>query len=311
MSRENPVRHAVLDIGSFSVLLLVAEGVPGTRNWHPVYQKLVTTGLGEGLARQDTLRPEAIHRTVRAVCALAQEARQQGAQRVWAYGTRPLRRARNAVDFIKAVRRACGLRVETLSEQEEAELAFWAARWFLPEAPDPLLAVDLGGASTELTLGTRTQIHWSLSLPEGALTLTETHLHHDPPTPEEIQALRRHLADRLRPLATLRRPAALAGTGGTVTTLAAVLLGLTTYDGRRVHGTRWPLADLETLAHRLSRLPQAERQRLLPFDPDRARIIVAGAWFTVALLEATGLPELWVSDYGPRHAYLVRKSQTA
>ncbi len=310
MSSES-FRLAVIDIGSFSALLLVAEGTPGTRRWRPVYERLVTTALAEGLETEGLLRPEAIHRTAQAVCGLAEEAQHYGAREVWAYGTRPLRVARNAPEFLQAVERACELPVEILSEREEAILSFQAARWFLPQAPDPLLVFDLGGASTELSLGDAERVHWCVSLPEGALTLTEAFLHHDPPTDEELQALEGRLQEKLRPLAEIPRPRSVAGTGGTVTTLAALLLGLQVYDGSRVHGTRWPLEALENLARRLARLPVAERARLIPFDPERARILVAGAWFTVEILRTVRIPELWVSDYGPRHAYLVSKAQTA
>ncbi len=304
-------RLAVLDIGSHSVLLLVAEGSPGERLWRPVYQELRITHLAEGFTRTGILSAEAVHRTVQAACSLAQRARALGAQKVWAYGTQALRVARNRQDFVDQLRQACGLSVEILSERQEAELAFWAARWSLPEAPDPLVVFDLGGASTEFARGSQEGVEQALSLPLGTLTLTETYLHHDPPLPQEVEVLRSAVRRSLIPVRSLLPVGSLVGTGGTVTSLAALLLHLRAYDAQRVHGTRWPRETLQALARELTRLPEAERARRMAFDPPRARVIVAGAWFVVETLQALGGQELWVSDAGPRYAYLVIKAQTA
>ncbi len=303
------LRLAVVDIGSHSVLLLVAEGKPGTLHWQPVHQELRVTHLAEGLAHTGQLQEKALHRTVQAACELAQRARHLGAQRIWAYGTQALRVARNREVFVHRLHSTCGLDLEILSPKQEAQLAFWAARWFLPEVQDPLGVFDLGGASTEFARGTHRGLEQTLSLPIGVLTLTEAHLRHDPPLPRELEDLRNTVRQALEPVRPLSPVASLVGTGGTVTSLAALLLGLPTYDGHRVHGTRWSRSQMESLAQDLSRLPEAERSRRLTFDPSRARVIVAGTWAVVLLLETLEATELWVSDAGPRHAYLVQKAR--
>jgi len=302
-----PTVAAVIDVGSNSVLLLTVA-VDGSGRGRAIDEALATTRLGAGLARGGRLDAAARARTQEAVVAFAARARESGATRVWACGTAAMREAADGPVFARDLEAAAGVPVEVLSGESEARLAYAAVAHGLDVEHGATLVADVGGRTTELTLGRGERISAAESLPLGALALTEASLRGDPPAPAEVQRLVDHVDGALAASAVPRRAAGevarLVASGGTATALAALDLGLMDYDGRRVHGHVLTRDMLDGLAQRLLALSAAARSSLAGLDPGRAAILPAGTIVLGRIAAATGAATLTVSDHGVRHAYL-------
>jgi exopolyphosphatase/guanosine-5'-triphosphate,3'-diphosphate pyrophosphatase len=303
-ARPSAIRAAVIDVGSNSVLLLAVE-IDGA-GARVLDAALATSRLGAGLRRGGALDAAAVARTADAVVGLVGRARAAGVETVWAFATAAAREASDGAAFARALAERAGIAVEILSGPDEARLAYEAIRTVARDAA--VLAVDVGGRSTELTLGVGGVIEASTSLPLGALALTEEVVHTDPPAASEMGAVEgliaRALADAGVIAAARERGARVVASGGTVTSLAALDLELATYDRRRVHGHRLGAIRVADLARRLCAMPQAVRRGLRGIDPDRAAILPAGALVCAGVLRALAADDVVVSDHGVRHAYL-------
>ena len=300
-----PRTAAVIDVGSNSVLLLCVSLLPvGMR---VVDEALAITRLGAGLRAGGRLDPAARERTRSSVVGLAARAREAGATHVWAFATGAARAAADGEDFARELADAAAIPVEVLSGTREANLAYAAVARGLRVA-GPLLAIDIGGRTTELTLGTGDSIDAGVSLELGALALSEAYLHADPPTSRELESAATVASAALAttdiPARARMCGARLAASGGTATALAALDLGLEMWDASRVHGHVLPAEALHARALRLAAMPLAERTRLPALDPGRAAILPAGALIFQHVARAAGAAELWVSDHGVRHGYL-------
>ncbi len=285
------MRRAAIDVGTHSVRLLVAE-VEG-RSVRPVLRRLEVTQLGEGVDRSRVLLPQAIGRTVRAVREFWQLARQHAAD-VVVVGTSAVREAANRATLVRDLH---PIPLRVLSGEQEAELGYRGVRAGLPDLPDPVLVVDVGGGSTELVLGVQDEVVEKASLPVGSVRLTERYLHADPPAEVELEAARREVAELLRPYRQAFSSARTAvGVGGTVTSLAAVDLGLEPYDPDRVHGHRLTAARLLDLCRGLCSMPAALRRCVPGLLPERADVICGGALVVRTALEVFRIPELVASE---------------
>jgi len=283
---------AVIDVGSNSVLMLtVAVGPDGRAR--TLDAALHTTRLGTRLSDGGLLDAAASGQTIAAVEAFAARARHAGAARVWAFATGAVRRAADGLAFAREVEQTTGVPVEVLSGAREAALAYAAVTHGLPALAGWLLVVDVGGGTTELTLGHDQTISETASLPLGALALTER----GGPPAEPVE---RALAGCALPARAASHGAPLAASGGTATALAALDLGLGHYDPGLVHG-HW-LA-YERLVE-LAQLPPAALAARAALDPDRAAILPAGAAILERVVAAAGARGVTVSDHGVRHAYL-------
>ncbi len=302
-----PTVAAVIDVGSNSVLLLtVALDGPGRAR--AIDEALATTRLGTGLARGGRLDAAARARTQDAVVAFAARARASGATRMWAFGTAAMREAADGPAFARHLEAAAGVPIEVLSGESEARLAYAAAAHGLGGEEGATLVADVGGRTTELTLGRGERIAGAESFPLGALALTEASLRGDPPAPAEVQRLTHDVDGALATSALPRRAAAegarLVASGGTATALAALDLGLGVYDGRRVHGHVLTRNTLDGLATRLLALSASARSSLAGLDAGRAAILPAGTIVLGRILAVTAAATITVSDHGVRHAYL-------
>lgn len=282
---------AAIDVGSNSVLLLtVALETDG--HVRAIDEQVATTRLGTGLAAGGPLDVEAAARTRATVVDFAGRARACGAAPIWAFATGAARRAADGAGFADELAAAAGVPVEILSGAREAALAYAAAVHGLALDDADVLAIDVGGATTELTLGRGAAIAASTSLPIGALALTEE-AGGDPPR------LRRRVAEALAatdvPARARAAGAVAVASGGTATSLAAIALGLRRYEPWRVHGATLAADRLDTLGS------PADASAI---DPGRAAILPAGASIVAAVLAAAGVASVRVSDHGVRHAYL-------
>jgi exopolyphosphatase/guanosine-5'-triphosphate,3'-diphosphate pyrophosphatase len=308
-------RRAVIDVGTNSVKLLVAE-VAGCQV-HPLLEAGNQTRLGQEFYATHRLQPAAIARTAAAVAEFAATARQHGATHVRVFATSAVRDATNAPALTDAIEQKCGVQPEVISGEREAEWAFRGATTNPALAREPLLLLEVGGGSTQFIVGQGEAIHFRESFPLGAVRLLERFPHSDPPTPAELKACRDWLGEfldgnvRSRLAPALRREVAsharqhavrLVGTGGTATVLARMELGLEDYDREKIEAVRLTRPQLQGWVARLWSLPLADRRHLRGLPPERADVVLTGAAIYAAVLEGFDFAALRVSTRGLRFA---------
>lgn len=292
-------RIAVVDIGTNTLLLLVAEpdGAGGLRS---VHDDCRFGRLGQGLDASGALAPEAIARSLDIVRDYRAEMDRLGVARVAAVGTQALREAANAAAFVEPASALLGTAIEVVPGEREAELVSIAVARSLPALAEGAYAIaDVGGGSTELIVCEGTEVRSFTSVKLGSVRHKERYLAHDPPHAEEIAAM---VADIDRTLEALPLPAGvpLVGTAGTATTIAAIELGLASYDPDRIQGARVSAAAIEAQLDRLLATDTAGRARIRGVEPERADVIAAGVAIYARLLRVLGTAEMIVSDRGVR-----------
>jgi len=303
------VRRAVIDVGTNSVKLLVAD-VSG-RDVRPVHEESRQTRLGHGFYETHQLQPESIARTAEAVWEFGEIAREKNAAVVRVIATSAARDAANPKDLTNAIERACGLQTEIISGAREADWAFEGAATDTTLALRPLLLLDVGGGSTEFILGRGTRKHFAHSFPLGTVRLMEKFPHHDPPTKSEFKACRdwlgKFLLDEVRPqmepaLSKEDGDIQLVGTGGTTSILARVEKKLDRFDRDQIEST--VLSFDQVAAHRkhLWQLPLAERKEIKGMPRQRADVILTGVLIYELVMEEFGFEQLRVSTRGLRFA---------
>ncbi len=310
------LRRAVIDIGTNSIKLLVAD-VDG-QTVQPVLEQSCQTRLGRGFYETHHLQSDAIQSTAKAVSDFAQTARQHSAASIRLIATSAAREAKNGDELTAAVTNACGLSIEIISGEQEADWAFKGVTTDPVLARLPLLILDVGGGSTEFILGQDGHKHFSASFPIGTVRLLETCTHSDPPTPMELRTCRGSIRDflqkRVRPLleAWLRpkvqepaRHIRLAGTGGTASILARMELKTDSYDRVKIEGVTIPLDRVRWHAGHLWNLPLRQRKKIQGLPPDRADVILTGVLIYEAIMDLFGFAELRVSTRGLRFAAVV------
>jgi len=283
------MRVAAIDLGTNSTRLLVADVVDGQVT--EIVRRLAITRLGEGVDERPVLRPAAIARVMSVVADYRREAEELGAERVLATATSAVRDADNGEAFLAEIGKAHRFTTRLLSGTEEAELTLRGVTSDRPLEPDTLVA-DIGGGSTELVLGGPDGVSSSTSLQLGCLRMTERFLAADPPTADQLEACAAHVRSCLPPLS----PARAVGVAGTVTTLAAIDLGLETHDAERIHGHVLGRDAVEESFLRLASLPLGDRERVTGLEPARAPVIVAGVAVLREILDAASLDAIEASE---------------
>lgn len=288
------MRRAVIDVGTNSVRLLLAE--ISTGQIQPIYRSQVITRLGEGVAKSGRLSPAAVSRTIEVIDSFMREAHAQGAQEVLVVATQAVREAANREEILGPLRER-GITVRLLTGEEEARLGFLGATAGLPRSQGSsglVLVLDVGGGSTELAWGEE-EVEGAVSIPVGAVSLTEEFLTSDPPSSDEIAAARSYLLKVFQAVPPLR-PALAIGTGGTLTTLSAFHHGIVPYDPERVHGSSLSREEVEDRLGQLASMPLEERRRLPAIQPERADILVGGALLCGAIMDSLRIPRITVSE---------------
>jgi exopolyphosphatase / guanosine-5'-triphosphate,3'-diphosphate pyrophosphatase len=293
------MRVAVVDIGTNSTRLLIADVEPGggVRERH---RESIVTRLGEGVDATGRLGDEPQARVFAALERYAAEIDAHGCEASAAVMTSAVRDSANGAEFAATVRERFGLEGRTLSGDEEAAFTFAGATVARPpDDPTELVVIDIGGGSTELVCGARGELGFHVSTQIGVVRHTERHLRSDPPTETELAALAADVGGGVAgavPADIRRRVQAAVAVAGTATSCAAIDLGLDPYDTTKVEGHVLSHATLEGLLARLAAIPVEERRRVTGLDPDRAPTIVAGVVILTSVLEAFGLDEVEVSD---------------
>ena len=299
-------RYGVVDVGTNSVKFHLAERAADGA-WRQLVDRAEVTRLGEGLEKSGRLQPAPMERTVDAIAAMADEARHQGAEAIAAVGTAGLRAAANSADFIEAVQARCGVRVEVISGEEEARLAFLAATSGIERVDGSLVVFETGGGSTQFTFGHEGRIEEQFSVPVGAVRVTEQ-FGLDGAVGDSVLAVALDaIAAELASLDGRPAPAALIAMGGAVTNLASVKHELATYDPEVVQGSELDVEELDRLIELFRTRSADERRAIVGLQPKRAEVILAGACIVRTVVGKLGRESLTVSDRGLRHRLLVER----
>jgi exopolyphosphatase/guanosine-5'-triphosphate,3'-diphosphate pyrophosphatase len=306
-------RLATIDLGSNTVRLLVVE-VLARPAWRAVDQDQRVTRLGEGLAASAVLGEAPMARTASVVTEYVRRAAQAGAGLIRIVATSAVREARNGAAFTAALERATGVPVQIVSGEDEARLTVRGVLAGLGGGGERVLAFDIGGGSTEFILAVRGQVASAVSLRLGVLPLAERYPFPRRVPPEQFARLqaevRARLVEELPGTIVQAAVPELVGTAGTVTTLAALDLGLARYDAARVQGHRMGRAAIEQLRDRLGRLDVAGRAALPCLEPGRADLIVPGVAIVLATLDTLGAGTLVASDWGLREGMMAEVVET-
>jgi exopolyphosphatase/guanosine-5'-triphosphate,3'-diphosphate pyrophosphatase len=298
------MRVATIDIGTNTVLLLVAErGTDGSIR--AIHERAEITRLGEGVDRSRMLSAAAVERTVGCLARYAREIEGLNVDKVAVVGTSAMRDAPGGASLASFVRTAFGIDARVLSGEEEARLTFRGALRGLGYEDGSSAAVfDIGGGSTEVVMGRLrrrgVETDFVASFDVGSVRLTERCIRHDPPRNEEVADVKATLLKALATVPDLPPDVVPVGVAGTMTTLAAVALAMPTYDGARVHGHLLGVSDLRDIVGRLSECTLEARRSLPGMEPKRADVIVAGGHIALALLERWSAPSVRISDGGVR-----------
>jgi exopolyphosphatase / guanosine-5'-triphosphate,3'-diphosphate pyrophosphatase len=298
------VRAAAIDCGTNSLRLLVADLDPRARTLADVDRRMEIVRLGQGVDATGRLAPDALARTLRALADYARIVAAAGATTVRMVATSATRDAANAADFVAGVHDVLGIAPEVLSGDEEARLSFTGATMELAAGPGlarpPYLVADIGGGSTEFVLGDPGRVTAAVSVDIGCVRMTERHLHGDPPSAAEAAAARADIGAALDVVAA-KIPVAdartLVGLAGSVTTVAALALGLDGYDPARIHHARIGASQVREQMARLLSLPQAARARLPVMHPGRVDVIAGGAMVLSAIMDRFGFGAVLVSEH--------------
>jgi exopolyphosphatase / guanosine-5'-triphosphate,3'-diphosphate pyrophosphatase len=301
------MRVSTIDVGSNTVRLLVAD-VIGPNNWRVIEEHQTVTRLGEGLAAAGALGETPMARTLAVVSDYVARAERLAAARVRVVATSAVREAANGRAFVAAVERATGRPMEVVTGEEEARLMLRGVRSGLPGLAGSVVTFDIGGGSTEYILAENECVRAAVSLRLGVVPLAERFPFADGVDWRGYATLVAEVKDRLeRELPAAIRSAHVAhlvGTAGTVTTLAALDLGLVEYDSQSVQGHRLTRTTVQRLLQRLGSLPVAARAALPCLEPGRADLMIPGIAIVTATLDTLGLETLVVSDWGLREGLL-------
>lgn len=300
-------RVAAVDCGTNSIRLLVADLDPATGELTELDRRMTIVRLGQGVDRTGRLADEALERTFAACREYAEVIRDLKAERTRFVATSASRDAENRADFVRGVVEILGVEPEVISGDQEAEFSFTGATKELTGRDDlakPYLVVDIGGGSTEFVVGDD-RVRAARSVDVGCVRMTERHLVvdgevSDPPAADRIAAMKADieaaldLAEETVPLAEAKT---LVGLAGSVTTVAAIALGLREYDWSLIHHSRISLERVQEITDELLTSTHEQRAAIPVMHPGRVDVIAAGALVLRAVMERTGAREVVVSEH--------------
>jgi exopolyphosphatase/guanosine-5'-triphosphate,3'-diphosphate pyrophosphatase len=292
---EGSHRVAVIDVGTNSARLLVADVTDG--RVEPVERRSTVTRLGRGVDLSGRLSAGAIEDACAAIGEYVATLEKLGAETVDAIATSAVRDAENGGAFVAELRERFALSARILDGEEEARLTYVGAT--SERAPtEPTLVVDIGGGSTELVVGTGTEISFHASLQAGVVRHSERHIASDPPTAVELEALATDVRGLIEAaIGSGVEASAGIAVAGTPTSLAAIEMALEPYDPARVHGHVLPLPSIQRMLSQLASTPLAQRVKIPGLHPDRAPTVVAGVVILIETMRAFGLERIEVSEH--------------
>jgi exopolyphosphatase/guanosine-5'-triphosphate,3'-diphosphate pyrophosphatase len=300
------MRVASIDIGTNTILLLIAEAGKGKVN--PLVDVETIARLGEGVQKKGALSREAMTRGFQTLSQYMQRCRSMGVERIFAVGTSALREAGNANDFLRMTEDQLGLTVDIISGEEEALFSFLSVARDLGESDNrPMIVVDVGGGSTEFVLGQGDRVSGWVSLPLGAVRFTEQFLRSDPVREEEWRRMEQAIRERLSQIPRAGEPIAMVAVGGTATTLASVEQGLNDFIVEKIHRFHLTREALQNQLHLYRSKTIAERKNIPGLAPARADVIAAGGAILSVAMKELQCPSVLVSCHGVRYGVLYKR----
>ena len=302
MTSISTVRVAVLDIGTNSTRLLIADVEEDSGAVKEIVRDSRVTRLGAGVDAGGSLSEEAIGRVLEALGDYRREIDAHDCEANLAVMTSAVRDAANGLEFANRVRQdwTMGLDAQVLRGEQEAQLTFLGAMAGRPTAIQPTVVIDIGGGSTEFIVGVGRSAGFHVSVHAGVVRMSERHIHHDPPHPSELAALARDTREAFLDAipAGERQPVKFGiAVAGTATSAASMEQELEPYDADRVHGHPLLLATVELLLARLAEMNEEERRRVPGLHPDRAPTIIAGMVLLSVAMRVMDLEQVEVSEH--------------
>ena len=289
------MKCAAIDIGTNTILLLIAE--KNGEVFHDILDVSTIVRLGEGLVRSGSLKEEAISRTIDTLGRYLDTARSNGVQKMFCIGTAALRNARNGREFTASVKDMFGLDIEIISAHKEAYYTYLSVCNDTAIRHACMTIIDIGGGSTEIIDGTENEFSGYVSLPIGSVVLTDSFISHDPPENRELDNVAAFIRNNLGNV-RYRRASVLVGTGGTVTNIAALILGMPQYDKSIIHGYSIDIKDLKKLIFSLASMKSEARKACRGMEAGREDIIVQGAMILEEIMMHGGFDSCIVSAAG-------------
>ncbi|MBM4127007.1 MAG: Ppx/GppA family phosphatase [Nitrospira sp.] len=307
VSPPSILRLAGIDIGTLTCRLLIADLTSG----HPLTELQSDRRilrLGEGVDRDKRLNDAAMQRVIACLKEWRSVIERHRVSACAVVATSAVRDASNRQAFLDRVTYETGFNVEIITGEEEARRTLLGIRSGLPDGVKDILALDIGGGSTEFILDQPGHEPIVQSMNIGVVRLCERLLHHDPPTVEEIEQARAWVRQETeRAIAAMPRPAgrSCVGTAGTITSLAAMAQQLPAYEPARIHNCRLTIETIRELEEQLLSRTKAERVGLPGLEKNREEVIAAGAIIVRTIMDTLGEEECLVSDLGLREGVLI------
>ena len=301
------MRLAGVDIGTLTCRLLIAD-LPPDRRLREVRSERRILRLGEGVDQTKQLNVAAMDRVIQCLREWREIIDASSVDAAAAVATSAVRDAENRDEFLDRVKRETGFEIEILTGDEEAHRTLLGIRSGLPAGVTDLLALDIGGGSTEFILDRPGQTPIVRSIDIGVVRLCERLLRHDPPTDEEIRQSREWVAREAKAaIAGMGnyQTATFVGTAGTITSLAAMAQKLPSYEPARIHNYRLQLDTIRELEQTLLSRKKADRVGLPGLEKGREEVIAAGAIIIRTVMETLGVSAVLVSDLGLREGVLI------
>jgi exopolyphosphatase / guanosine-5'-triphosphate,3'-diphosphate pyrophosphatase len=306
LQSQRPI-FAGIDIGTLTCRLLIAEILNAGR-LHELFSDRRILRLGQGVDRDRRLAAEAMDRVIATLQEWRKVIDRNEVVACAAVATSAVRNAQNSAEFLDRVRREAGLEVEVITGEEEARRTLSGIRSGLAAGVADILALDIGGGSTEFILDQPGRPPIVRSIDIGVVRLSERILQHDPPTEEEIQQAREWVRkDTARAMTDMPRAIGLTfvGTAGTITSLAAMAQKLPAYEPARIHNYKLKMATVKELEQQLLSRRKDQRQGMPGLEHGREEVIAAGAIILRTVMEMLDMTSVLVSDYGLREGVLI------
>lgn len=296
---------ASIDIGTNTVLMLIANINKDDKTIKPLLNEYKMPRIGKGLVPGGAISKERIEDLFQVLNKYSVLIGDYSCNKIIAKGTSALRLASNSQEIISAIRSKFGIDVEVISGKEEARLSYIGS--ISAASSDTFIVIDIGGGSTEIISGSRTEIKYSKSFNVGVVSLTERYIHHDPPKPRELTLMNNIIVntfDELRDV--LPRNAAVIAVAGTPTSLSCMKMGLKKYNEEKVEGSSLTRSQLQYFINELSLLSHTEiKEKYQQIVEGRDDIILTGTMILYNLTEILNSNEIIVSGRGIRYGSLV------
>ena len=298
-------RFASIDIGTNTLLLLIAEWVRGRLESR--FEMETVIRLGEGLKKNGVISPGAMQRGYETLKKYLGYCRTWGVRDIFAVGTSVLRDAGNSAEFCRKAQEELDLNIDVISGEEEAFLSYLAVVRDVRETAKPILVVDVGGGSTEFIFGKGERVFEWVSLPLGLVGLTEQFLISDPVREGEWNRMADIIRATLSGIPHPPKPFSMVSVGGTGTTLASVQLGLKEFVSERTHHVILSKEAIQNqlVLYRSKTLEERKTISGLPWD--RADVILAGGTLLYLAMEELRTPSVMISTHGVRYGLLYKR----